>query len=310
METEVEQILASGRGERAAPGWAAVMLVATLAGFLLLAGCANPQPPTGENLPAEAETPGPEGPDGRSDAAAVTVAQRMLEALGGWEAWQQTRYLRFGFVVERDGEPSAVPPQHLWDRWTGDYRVEGIRRIGEEETMGMVLFNVQTMDGSAYTRDAAGNWQAVDDDELAGWLDWGNGRFTNDTYWLLMPYKLQDPGVILESEVSETIDEVEYRVVHLSFDNAGRSPGDQYWAFIHPETWLMERWAYILEGQEPPRVEWAWTEWGPYGRLMLSRTKVLQDPQRQMRIIFEPLAVLESVDEEIFSNPDLPLPSP
>jgi hypothetical protein len=43
---------------------------------------------------------------------------------------------------------------------------------------------------------------------------------------------------------------------------------------------------------------------------MLSRTKVLQDPQRQMRIIFEPLAVLESVDEEIFSNPDLPLPSP
>ena len=31
MEPEVYQALASGRGERAAPGWAAVMLVATLA---------------------------------------------------------------------------------------------------------------------------------------------------------------------------------------------------------------------------------------------------------------------------------------
>ena len=31
MDPETERILASGRGERAAPGWAAVMLVATLA---------------------------------------------------------------------------------------------------------------------------------------------------------------------------------------------------------------------------------------------------------------------------------------
>ncbi len=310
MGSAVNQIIASARGERAAPGWAAVMLVTTLAGSMLMGGCANPQPPTGDSSPAEAQPPGPEGPETRSDAAAVTVAQRMLEAMGGWDAWQETRYLRFGFVVERDGERPTVSPQHLWDRWTGDYRVEGIRQVDDEETMGVVLFNVQSMQGVAYTRDSQGNWLTVDDDEQAGWLDWAHGRFINDTYWLLMPYKLQDPGVILESSVSETIDEVEYRVLHLSFESVGLTPGDQYWSFIHPDTWLMERWGYVLEGQEPPRVEWAWTEWGPYGHLMLSRTKVLQDPQRQMRIIFEPLAVLESVDAEIFSTPSLPLPNP
>jgi len=310
MGSAVDQILASARDERAAPGWAAVMLVASLAGSMLMGGCANPQPPASETSPAEAPAPGPEGPERRSDAAAVTVAQRMLEAMGGWEAWQETRYLRFGFVVERDGERPGVSPQHLWDRWSGDYRVDGTRRVDDVETMGVVLLNLQSMQGNAYTQDSTGNWLTVDDDELAGWLDWAHGRFTNDTYWLLMPYKLQDPGVILESSVSETIDEVEYRVLHASFDSVGRTPGDQYWAFIHPDTWLMERWGYVLEGQEPPRVEWAWTEWGPYGHLMLSRTKVLQDPQRQMRIIFEPLAVLESVDAEIFSTPSLPLPNP
>ena len=46
MESETEWILASERGERAAPGWAAVLLVATLAGLLASGGCSNPQPPT------------------------------------------------------------------------------------------------------------------------------------------------------------------------------------------------------------------------------------------------------------------------
>ncbi|MFQ5743376.1 MAG: hypothetical protein ACE5HV_07290 [Acidobacteriota bacterium] len=301
--------LARGRDERAALGWAAVWLVAPLACCVLLTGCAPESQPTSRQAPEPAQPAGPEGPDPRSDPEAITVAERMLEAIGGWQAWERTRYLRFGFVVEQEGERAAVSPQHLWDRWTSDYRLEGGRRIDGRPSQGLVLLNLDSHEGSAYTRSGSGDWVAVSENAVAAWLDWAHGRFINDTYWLLMPYKLQDKGVILKAAPSETIDGVEYNVVHLSFDKVGRTPGDQYWAFIDPKTWLMARWGYVLQGTEPPRTEWAWTEWEPYGRLMLSRTKVLQDPQRQVRIIFDPLAVLESLDPAVFSNPAVPMPN-
>lgn len=310
MNGAVFRNLASERGERAALGWAAVWLVAPLACIGFTAGCTAPDQPPAASEAKEQEPSGPEGPAPGSDPAAIAIAQRMIESMGGWEAWERTRYLRFGFVVERDGERPPISPQHLWDRWTSDYRVEGVRQIEEEPVEGSVLFNLHTREGTAYVHGDEEGWVEVNAETAGGWLEWAYGRFVNDTYWLLMPYKLQDAGVTLRVAASETIDELEYQVVHLSFENVGLTPGDQYWAFIHPETRLMERWAYVLEGQEPPRTEWAWTEWGPYGRLMLSRVKVMQDPQRQMRIIFDPLAVLDSVDVAIFGNPALPMPNP
>ena len=295
--------LVSARGERAALGWAAVMLVAPLACLGALTGCAETVQPAASESSEEAQ---PEGPEPGSDPAAIEVARRTLEAMGGWQAYERTRYLRFGFVVERGDSRDEY--QHVWDRWTSSYRVEGDRTIDDREVAGLVLLNLEDRTGSAYIRGADGGWVAVDADDTAAWLDWGHARFTNDTYWLLMPYKLQDRGVILEMADPETVDGVEYDVLHLSFDNVGRTPGDQYWVFINPRTSLVERWGYVLQGTEPPRTEWVWTDWASYGPLTLSRTKVLQDPEESMRIVFEPLAALESVDAAVFSNPAVAMP--
>lgn len=49
------------------------------------------------------------------------VVDEMMKALGA-EALAQVRYLRFDFQVDRQGQLSTT--RHLWDRQTGQYRVE------------------------------------------------------------------------------------------------------------------------------------------------------------------------------------------
>ena len=74
------------------------------------------------------------------DPKAIAVADRVMETLGGREAWQATRYLRFDFAVEREGK-TLVRRAHTWDRRTGRYRVEA---TDEEGRPVVVLMNLHT----------------------------------------------------------------------------------------------------------------------------------------------------------------------
>jgi hypothetical protein len=55
------------------------------------------------------------------------------------------RFLRFDWVVERDGK-TVAHARHLWDRYDGRYRVEWESRDGEAI---VALFNVNTRAGRA-----------------------------------------------------------------------------------------------------------------------------------------------------------------
>ena len=85
---------------------------------------------------AAGEPPASDG-SGPPDAA-VELAEKVLEAMGGREAWEATRYLRFDFFGRR---------LHHWDRYTGRHRLEGETQDGEEY---VVLHNVQSRDGDAW----------------------------------------------------------------------------------------------------------------------------------------------------------------
>ena len=97
-------------------------------------------------LPATPSFPGAASmPSASSDARATAVADRVMDALGGKEAWDATRYLRFGFGSERDGKFQGRT--HTWDKWTGRYRVEGMTREGKPF---LTLMNLNTQEGSAW----------------------------------------------------------------------------------------------------------------------------------------------------------------
>src|SRR5215218_3731277 len=131
--------------------------------------------------------------------SASDVANQVMQALGGKEAWDSTHYLRFSFAGRRT---------HHWDKWTGRHRLEGQTPEGQKY---VVLHNINTHQGEDWI-----DGKKAEGDAAKEWLDRAYGAWVNDTYWLLMPYKLQDPGVNLTYEGTEQLDGNTYDKLHLS----------------------------------------------------------------------------------------------
>jgi hypothetical protein len=192
------------------------------------------------------------------DPRAVQIAGSMMEAMGGKAAFDAQRFLSFRFVVER-GDEELANWLHFWDRYDGRYRLEGKTREGLDLR---VIMNVNDRKGRVWL---GGELQT--EEQAAPRLEQAYGRFINDTYWLLMPWKWLDPGVHLAYEGEQTLDGTVYDVVQLSFeDEVGLTSSDHYWAYVSRESGLMERWAYVLQDEEgnpgtgEPRM-FRWGDW-------------------------------------------------
>ncbi len=85
--------------------------------------------------------------------------------------------------------------------------------------------------------------------------------WVNDTYWLLMPYKMRDPGVTLAMAGRETKGGDSWDKVLLTFDDVGLTPKDRYWVFVNAKTGLVDRWEFVLKGEKTPPVPFEWKGW-------------------------------------------------
>ena len=228
-----------------------------------------------------------------SDAKAMEVASRVMQSLGGREAWDRTRYLRFGFGMEKDGKFQGR--RHVWDKWSGRYRVEGVTKEGQPF---VTLMNVNSKEGRAWVggKELAGA-------ELKEALERGYGMWVNDTYWLLMPYKMTDPGVTLKYAGEEKgANGATYDKVNLSFENVGLTPKDTYWVWVNRETGMVDRWDYVLKGEKVPPTTWMWTGWTKHGNIMLAGERT--NAKENRKLMLPGIAVLDSVPDAVFTSPD------
>ena len=228
--------------------------------------------------------PAAAGPDPKAQA----VAERALQALGGAEAWNAVRYLRFDFAVEVDGQVK-VTRAHTWDKWTGRYRLQGKNKEGQAF---LVLMNLNTKQGSAWL-----DGKPVEGEALQKQLENGYAAWVNDTYWLLMPYKLRDPGVSL----SLAGQEAGCDKLLLTFDGVGLTPKDKYWVWVNQKSGLVDRWDYVLKGEAGPPTSFEWRGWRPYGKVQLADDR--REPKSGRRIFFPVLELPASVDDAVFGRP-------
>jgi len=227
-----------------------------------------------------------------ADTKATALADRVMQALGGVDAWNKTRYLRFDFAVDRGGK-TAVRRSHTWDKWTGRYRLEATTREGEPY---VVLLNINTKDGRAWLKGAE-----LQGDQARNYLEQGYAAWVNDTYWLLMPYKMKDPGVSLAVDGEEKKGGEAWDKLRLTFDNVGLTPKDKYWAYVNRKTGLVDRWDYVLKGERKPPTTFTWQNWKKYGNLMLADDR--RNPADGTRIYFPVLDVPGSLPDVLFSAP-------
>ena len=236
--------------------------------------------------------PGALAEPSESDPKAVALADRVMETLGGREAWQATRYLRFDFAVERGGE-TLMRRAHTWDRRSGSYRVEA---TDEEGRPVVVLMNLHTRQGKAWVAGEPASAEA-----LEALLESGYAWWTNDSYWLLMPYKMRDDGVVLTDAGLEAGQSGTWEKVLLTFEGVGLTPKDKYWVFVNRKTGLVDRWEFVLKGADTPPVPWNWSGWKPYGSIQLADERV--NPNDGRRIHFPVLDVPASVPDAVFTQP-------
>ena len=191
-----------------------------------------------------------------SDPRAVEIAQAVMERMGGWESWDGTRCLSWKFFGRRT---------HYWDRWSGDVRIEG--QADDHEYLW--LMNVDSMKGRVWK---AGE-EISDPDELSEALETGHKIWVNDSYWLVMPYKLLDPGVTLEYSGERAMqDGRPADVLELTFgEGVGYTPDNRYEVFVARDTGLVEQWSFYRNAKdEEPGFTLPWEGWQQFGRIMLS----------------------------------------
>ena len=231
--------------------------------------------------------------------SAVLVADLLLDALGGRTAWEETRFVGFRWIVEREGEVVA-DRKHAWDRYTDEYRLEFAR--GGDTTLA--YFNVLSIkhDSIPVSGDV---W--VDGTRLEGAvrdsaLQRAYGIFINDTYWLLMPFKWRDPGVHLAYEgLRELSDGRTYTTVHLTYDEGLGVTEDEFWGFVDPETGLLAAWQYHLQGRDAKgSIVW-WRDWEQVGPVRMAMDRRWDDGDA--RIYFADVVASREVPGEIFARP-------
>lgn len=248
--------------------------------------------------PAAAPTaPAAARPTFKGEESAVALADKMIAALGGSEAWEKLPYLVFTFTVEKSGSVVASR-KHFWDKRAGRHRLEGATKDGKKY---VVLTDLSQHKGTAYLAGTK-----LEGEEAQKYLEAAYGAWVNDTYWLAMPFKVKDPGVILSAEPAEEIGGTKYLKLKLRFDGVGLTPRDVYWAYVDPATSRMERWAFVLNGGNDVPTVAEWKGWRQHGGVWLSDEKVIVATGQ--RILFPDLTAPPTLPDAVFTSPEGLLP--
>jgi hypothetical protein len=231
-------------------------------------------PPSAPNPPA------PGFNQQASDPKAIAVADEVMQAMGGRPAWDATRYLRWTFFGRR----------HLiWDRHAQRVRIE----VPADSLVYLFSYAEQPQ-----ARTFKGGVEFTAPDSVLKYTEQARRIWINDSYWLVMPFKLKDSGVTLRYLGEDKIGTdgvVVCDLLELTFDQVGVTPQNKYHVWVEKNEHLVRQWAYFAEASdEAPRFTMPWLDYQPYGDLLLSGNR----GSRKLTDIAAP----QSLPEETFTQ--------
>lgn len=227
------------------------------------------------------------------DPKAVEIATKMMNAMGGLDAWNKARFVRFDFKLT-DGGAEKFSRSHLWDKSTGRYRYDAKTK---EDKPSVTLMNLATQTGQVYVDGARQDGAAS-----AKMLKDAYAAYINDFYWLAMPWKWMDAGVNLKYKGTKPCKAGTCDVVELTFGKVGLTPGDRYEAFVNPKSGLMEHWEYTLQSGNKGAWDWEYTKTG--GVMLAADHRDGKGKSLHMGSV----QVMATVDAAVFEDAKKPLP--
>jgi len=212
-----------------------------------------------------------------ADPKAVEVAKNVIENMGGWQNWKETRYLTWNFFGSRSW---------IWDKHNGDIRMQS-----HNDSL-TVLMNLDTKEGEVF-KDGE---KVTNADTLSKYLNVAYKGWVNDSYWLIMPFKFLDSGVNLKYAGEGTTRAGEKsHILQLTFDSVGVTPENKYKVYVSKDQNLVKQWAYFNhKDDEKPVFKTPWLNYQKYGTLKLSGNR------GQAKI--SGIGVYDSLNREVFNK--------
>ena len=188
------------------------------------------------------------------DEKSAAIADRIVENMGGRENYDKVRYVSWNFFGKRF---------HIWDKHTGDIRIE----YGDDFN-NLLLMNIHSKEGKLWEDGVA----VTDAAKLNDKMGWGYKMWINDSYWLVMPFKLHDPGVnITYAREDLSLKGKPVDVLTMTFEEVGVTPNNKYELFVDKETQLISEFAfYPTVETEEPRFRMPWTDYQTFGKVLLA----------------------------------------
>ena len=213
-----------------------------------------------------------------SDAKAIAIADDVMKASGGRYAWDNTRFIRWTFFNKR-----AL----LWDKTKQKVRIDALDKDLK------IRLNLQTMTGKVW-KDGNEITQA---DSVKKYLEQGKAIWINDSYWLVMPFKLKDSGVTLKYlGVKNNALDVPCDVLELTFKDVGNTPDNKYQVYVNPSSHLIVQWDYFVKNNaDKPNLSTPWADYRGLGNIMLA---VSRGDGRSMT----PMGVYKYVPDSVFTS--------
>lgn len=213
-----------------------------------------------------------------SDEAAITLADEVMDAMGGRRAWDTTRYIGWTFFGRRS---------HVWDK------LEMKNRIDIPGDSLSMIIDLKDKSGRVLQRGV----EITDTDSLDMFVQRAYNMWINDSYWLVMPYKLKDSGVTLKSIGKDTTTlGAASEVVQLTFQDVGVTPGNKYLVYVDDDTKLVTQWDFYSSSQDSlPRFQSPWPNYKKYGDLLLSGGQIAGNALTN-------ISVSQTVDAKVFDQ--------
>lgn len=227
-----------------------------------LSGCSTQQENTEQSLEATSayemaleENPAIKGFDKKnSDEKAIAIADEVMKAMGGRKNWDNTRYISWNFFGKRT---------LLWDKWENKVRIDFVN-----EDLS-ILADIENMEGQVVKEGK----EIIDPEIKTNYLEKARNIWINDSYWLVMPYKLKDSGVTLKYIKEEHNKESgnPEDILELTFKDVGATPQNKYRITVDQESNLVTSWAFYQKAsQEEPNFTSPWKSYQKHGNILLS----------------------------------------
>jgi len=178
---------------------------------------------------------------GIADDESEEIVAASIKAMGGQQAYDAINVLSWTFFGAR----------HLvWDKKNNRVRIDSPR------DSSVYLLDMNTMEG-VYAKNGE---VEKDSTVIKDKMERAKSIWINDSYWLVMPWKLRDAGVTIKYLRQDTLaDQKMADVIEMTFDNVGETPENKYEVFVDQSDHMIKRWAFYKDANQAKASRvWPW----------------------------------------------------